>query len=399
MRVLSFSYCFPQPGRPTWGVFVAQRLAALARQVELEVASPVPTLPLLGRLGSASLPQQDEVMGLKVWRPRFAYLPGLLKSLDARLYARGLHGWLVRYLQKRTVDLLDAHFVWPDGVGVWLLARQVGLPYAITLRGKIYPCLDVPAQRRQCADALRNAAAVISVDSRMAQIAVDLGAPADRVHVIPNGVDRKRFQPMNRVEARAQLGLPADGRLLVTVAHLGPRKGHREVIEALRLLPRDVRLVLVGGDPAGGANERALKSLARRTGVADRVILAGPQPYDRIPLYFAACDASVLASYREGCPNVVLESLACGRPVVATDVGAVPDLIDEARNGRIVPARDVKSLTEGIRDVFEREWPPEAVRSSRAVRSWDEVAATVVDVLAACVGAERPSPCAGGRVE
>ncbi len=380
MKGLSFSYCFPSSRDPTWGVFVLQRLAALARLVDLEVASPVPIFPLWSRLRGHLPAPVEQHSGLTVHYPRFLYVPGILKTMDARLYARGLRGWLREYLRRRPVDLLDAHFVWPDGVGVSLLAREMGIPYTITLRGKIYVCLPNRSMKRQCTEALRSAAAVISVDSLMADIAVDLGTPRERVHVIPNGVDMEFFSPKDRTDARRQLGLPVEGRLLVTVAHLKAGKGHGEVIHALARLPADVRLVIVGGEVVRGYRREAL-ALAERLGLRDRVILAGKQPYERVPLYLSAADASVLASWREGCPNVVLESIACGTPVVATRVGAVPDLVTPGVSGVIVPLRDVEALAEALRDTLSRTWSPEAVRQSPGILSWEAVALKVSDVF------------------
>ncbi len=419
MRVLSFSYCFPHAAAPTWGVFVERRLAALARRpgVDLQVVAPVPNFPLVTRWRRGVVPACEQWHGLTVYRPRFFCVPGVLKSLDAKLYARGVGkklgagSWKLEAGKVLTPmidcasasqfpisdlptpssqllaagyrpDVLDAHFIWPDGVAVSLLARRLGLPYVITLRGKIYPCLEVPWQRRQCAEALRGAAAVMSVDERMAQIARELGAAPDRVSVVPNGVDLTRFRLADRYEARRQLGLPEQGRLLVTVAHLGVRKGHREAITALARLPEDVRLLLVGGGLTRGDANR-LRRLAETLGVGQRLLLAGVQSADRVPDYFAAADVGLLASYREGCPNAVLECLACGRPVVATDVGAVPDLIEPGRNGQIVPVRDVEALTAALQKVLDRTWEPEEVRHSPAVRSWDDVAGEVQKVLVA----------------
>jgi teichuronic acid biosynthesis glycosyltransferase TuaC len=381
VRILSFSYCYPSAARPTWGVFVAQRLHAMARRAEVEVVSPAPVFPGARWLRGAPGPLRDEWGGLAVHRPRFLCVPGILKNHDARLYARGVRKWLARRCRDRRADILDAHFVWPDGVGVSILAREAGIPYSITLRGRIYPCLEVPSQKRQCAEALARADAVISVDGAMARIAVELGARKDRVHVIPNGVDMERFRIRPKAEARAALGLPLDGRLLVTVAHLGPRKGHREAISALASLPQDVRLAIVGGDGAGGRNEKALRALAAKAGVASRVIFAGPQPYDRVPLYFSAADCSVLASYREGCPNAVLESLASGTPAVATPVGGVPDMIVPGVNGATVPVAEVAPLSAALRAALERSWDPAAVSASPCVKSWDAVAREVIRVL------------------
>ena len=387
MKVLSFSYCFPNHANPIWGVFVQQRLAAMTARVELQVASPVPSFPVVSRFRASPGPETETWQGLAVHRPRFLCFPGVLKSQDARLYARGLRGWFDRFVQTWRPDVLDAHFVWPDGVGVSLLARRAGLPYSITLRGKIYPCLEVPSQKRQCAEALCGASAVISVSSPMAEIARELGVRADRLHVILNGVDIERFCPRDRAAARRELGLPVEGRLIVTVAHLGPRKGHRETIQALAELPEDVRLVIVGGDPDNGHNERALRELAAEKGLSKRVVFAGQQDYDRVPRYFNAADVSVLASYREGCPNTVLESLASGVPVVASAVGAVPDMIDDGRNGRIVTVRQVGPLRDALAESLGKTWSPSEVRASRAVRTWAQVADEVLAVLGAACGA------------
>ena len=393
MRILSFSYCFPHPGASAWGVFVYQRLDAMARRLPLEVVSPVPSFPVLSHRNGPRAQLSSRWQELTVHRPRFFYLPGILKSLDARFYAAGIRRWLSQFADRWQPDLLDAHFVWPDGVGVSLLARELGLPYSITLRGKLYPCLEVPSQRRQCAEALRSAAAVVSVDHRMAEIAQELGAAPASVHVIPNGVDLDRFQRGDRAGARRRLGLPPRGRLLVSIGHLGERKGHRETLSALAQLPRDVRLALVGGDSnAHRGGKRDLEQLAESLGVRDRVVFAGPQPFDRISLYYQAADASVLASWREGCPNVVLESLACGTPVVATDVGSVPMMIQDGRNGRIVPPRDAQQLAKAVGEVLDMQLPAQQVRGSPAVRPWHDVADEVCAVFRAAVGRSAANP-------
>jgi glycosyltransferase involved in cell wall biosynthesis len=124
-----------------------------------------------------------------------------------------------------------------------------------------------------------------------------------------------------------------------------------------------------------------LQQVARKAGVENRLILPGPQPYDRIPLYFCAADASVLASYREGCPNVVLESLACGTPVVASDVGAVADVLPVPSAGRIAPPQTIAPLQQAMNDILSRSWDAEQVVRASGVRTWDEVATQVHDVL------------------
>ena len=360
-----------------------QRLAAIAGRddVDLEVVAPVPRFPIVSALRSRLPPKRDRMGGLPVSYPRYFYFPAILKRLDGRFYARGLTRWVTEYCRRQAVDLLDAHFVWPDGVGVWRLARKLGLPYTITLRGWLYEAMGDAQILSQCIEAMRDAMAVISVSGHLAETAAKLGVPETKLHVVPNGVDTERFVVRDKFACRQEIGLPTSGKLVVAVGHLGPRKGQRESIQAMARLPRDVRLAVVGGDPDGGRNERELRGLIRRLGLDGRVQLAGRQPYDRIPKYLGAADVSVLASHREGCPNVVLESLACGTPVVATDVGAVPDLIQPGANGEIVPVNDVESLAEAIAGVLARPSSPHAIRQSEAVKSWATVAEEVRSIF------------------
>ena len=381
MRVFSFSYCFPNHDNPTWGMFVLQRLAALSKKVELKVCSPVPWFPWVSRHRGEYGPEKETWEGLTVYRPDFFYFPGILKNYDGRLYARGVLKWGKKVFRSWRPDLLDAHFIWPDGVGVSLMADRMKIPYVITLRGKLYECLPIKSQRIQCGKALRGAAKVISVSGKLASAAMELGVPQERISVIPNGVDKQRFQPRDKLAARRLLKLPEEGKLLVTVSHLGCRKGHYEVIRALAgLSDKNVRLLIVGGEAQGGTAEDIM-NFARSLGAGDKVIVAGRQPYEKIPYYFNAADASILASYREGCPNAVLESLACGTPVVASDVGAVPDILPVPEAGRIVPPKTVEPLQTAIEETLSRTWEPDKVTLSSNVKSWEEVAEHLVAIL------------------
>ena len=352
MKVLSFSYCFPNKLNPNWGIFVFQRIMALSKYVDLRVCSPAPWFPLLAPKETIV---HENLKGLEISRPRFFYTPKIFKNNDAKYYARGLLPWVKKLHKQWQPDILDAHFVWPDGVGVSLMAKTLDIPYVITLRGKLFECMKEPSQRKQCAEALKKASVVISVSSDLAETAIKLGVEPAKIIVIPNGVDTDNFNIKDKMACRKYLGLPEDKKILVTVGHLGHRKGHHEVIRALADLPEDICLVLVGG-PAQGGTHKTIMVEAKKSGVEKRVILAGPQPYDQVARYFSAADASVLASYREGCPNAVLESLASGTPVIATDVGAVRDILPVPGAGYIVPRKQVAPLKAGIEKTLSTKW-------------------------------------------
>ncbi len=392
MNVLSFSYCFPHARAPAWGVFVERRLAALARRpgVELQVVAPVPSFPLVTRWRRGSVPAQEQWNGLTVHRPRFFSVPGVLKSLDAKFYARGLRrqmeagSWRLGDGERWRPDVLDAHFIWPDGVAVALLARRLGIPYVITLRGLLWVSFLHPRIKKQSIEAMKHASAVISLSKSMVDVCCELGVPHEKFTVIHNGVDRSVFSIGDKEEARRRLGLPIDKKLIVCVAYYQRRKGLLELIRALASLPSDVHLVLVGSKIAQERRfYRRVFLEIERLGLASRVRHEGQQPHERIAQYFQAGDVTALPSYWEGCPNAVVESLACGTPVVATPVGAVPDMVVPGRNGEIVPPRDSEALAAALSQALERYWNPEDVR--RGVKSWDEVAEQVHQVLdAAC---------------
>jgi len=380
MKILSFSYCFPNAIRPTWGIFIAQRLAALSQRenVELEVCAPVPMFPIVSHLQSDIPPLQETNRGLTVHHPRYFYVPKFMKHLDGKFYARGLLPWVRDYCKRSQPKIFDAHFAWPDGVGVYHLSQKLNIPYVVTLRGWIWVGMKQPKLWSQAIEALQNARAIINLCKPMADVCRKLGCEEQRLHIIHNGVNRKLFYPIDKADARKKIGLPQDLPLIVCVAYFQRRKGILEVVHALAKLPSDTHLVLVGGPAEADYYTEVLQTIDELD-LADRVIMPGPQPYHLIPLYLNAANVTVLVSYWEGCPNVVVESLGCGTPVIATPVGSVPEQVIPGKNGYIVPMKDSDALAEALRNALSRDWDRQQLVAS--VRSWDEVASEVQKVL------------------
>lgn len=371
-------------------------MLGIAREEQVEVVHPVAVCPLVGPLRDQSpLGTCEEIDGLRVHHRAFYYVPAVLKRYDGYFYGRSLLGWVRRHCAWRRPDLIDAHFAWPDGVGAAYMAGKLGLPFTITLRGTINPRYPIACFRKRLAGALRRADAVISVSGPMAEIAIELGVSPRRVFVIPNGVDEEQYKPMSREAARKELGLRIDGRLIVCVASLKQAKGIEDLLVAFAKMPADAGLILVGSAPQGDSYVGKLKSLAAGLGVGGRVSFAGSQPPESVAKHFNAADVSVLASHNEGCPNVVIESLACGTPVVASDVGAVGEFVKDGRSGLLVTPRDREGLAKAMGSALAREWSREEIRRSVEGRSWRQVAGRVLEVFDEVVGRRR----ARGRVE
>jgi glycosyltransferase involved in cell wall biosynthesis len=277
--------------------------------------------------------------------------------------------------------VLLATWAYPDTVATTLVARRLELPIVAKVHGSdINVMAEVPIVRSQIRWALRRASCVFAVSRPMRQRLIDLGVPSECVRVQYNGVNVERFHPIDRVKARRDLGLPQDRRLILSVGNLEAVKGVIDLIDAAKLLVAEgepVPLVVLVG---AGRLRGELEERVRRDRLHDDVLLAGAQPHAEIPGWIGAADALCLPSHHEGCPNVVLEAMACGRPVVATGVGAVPDLIDSAV-GIVAPPRQPARLAEAIRAVTSRDWDAQAIRQRVLPLSWEENASALASEL------------------
>jgi teichuronic acid biosynthesis glycosyltransferase TuaC len=377
LRVLVFTTVFPNPAQPVHGLFVAERVKHLARVADVRVLAPVTWYPWIRR----HVPRRERVGDLVIDHPTFRYVPRLLKSLDGLCLFLSSVAVARRIRREFDFDLIDAHFAYPEGFAAMLLGRLFRLPVCVTLRGTIIPLSTDPLRRALCNWTIRRATRVIAVAKNLAERARQGGVPEARISVVANGVDCERFRPQARDVARSGLGLPVEGNLLVSVGHLSRRKGFHRVLLALpELLGRfpDLRLAIVGGPGGEPDNGPELKALARELGLMARVIFTGAQPPDRIALWLNAADVVVLASDFEGCPNVVLEAMACGRPVVATKVGHIDQMLPPFAGILLDDPDDQGALARALHEALQRTWDADRIRAHVEPSSWAAVAECVL---------------------
>lgn len=333
MRLATFSSLYPNAAQPNHGVFVENRLRHLLASGEAtaKVIAPVPWWPL--RTPSrAAVPREEHRHGIHVLHPRFLAVPGLGLVTNPSAMARaGLAAFADLARAGFAFDLIDAHYLFPDGVAAIRIARSLGKPVVLTARGSDTSHLPaLPFAGRMIRDALASADGIIAVSEGLKQGLIALGAPAGKITVLRNGVDIGLFRPpADRAALRRVLGFEAP--TILSVGLLIERKRHHLTIEALRGLPGH-RLVILGEGP----ERAALEALAVRLGVADRVAMPGAQPHEDLPRWYGAADAMVLASAREGWANVLLESMACGTPVVCTEAWGAREAVSTAAAGRVV---------------------------------------------------------------
>lgn len=373
VRILTFSTLFPSSARPGHGIFVETRLRELVSsgKVEARVIAPVPwffsTNPRWGNHARvAGTPLRESRNGLDVQHPRYFLPPKVGMNTAPFTLALGAKLAVQRLLDEGyDFDVIDAHYYYPDGVAAALLARHFNKPFTVTARGSdINLIAQHSIPRRLMRWGSGRAAASIGVSAALTQVMLQIGMPASRLLTMPNGVDLSLFHPHPQVSARTELAWAA-GPTLLSTGNLLENKGHHIAIEALSLLP-EFRLVIAGEGP----QRSALESLASQTHVASRVQFLGRVDQDQLAKCYSAADILVLPSSREGWPNVLLESMACGTPVVATRVGGIPEIVTSPSAGRLMAARTSAALAAAVTDLWQQMPDSAAVRSSAEMCSW-----------------------------
>ncbi len=380
-HIVVFSSLFPSALQPGAGLFVRERMFRVGAQLPLAVVAPTPWFPLQGLLRRwrpgfrPGAPRHEVQGGHDVWFPRFLSLPGVLKQADGWLMALGALPRLWRLKRAGRLDLIDAHFGFPDGRAATLLGRWLGVPSTITMRGTEVRHARDPALVGGLRAALQGASRVFAVSDSLRRVALGLGIAPDRVRVVGNGVDLARFQPMPRAEARRQLQLPADAKVLVTVGALVERKGFHRVIEllpALRAAHPGLTYLVVGGASPEGDISAQLRQQVQTLGLTEAVRFLGPLAPEALRVPLSAADLFVLPTRNEGWANVLLEAMACGLPVVASDVGGNAEVVSLPALGIVVPFGDPAALLAAVEAALHKVWDPEALVAHARANTWEQ---------------------------
>jgi glycosyltransferase involved in cell wall biosynthesis len=386
MKVLTFSTLYPHAGRPSHGIFVETRLRQLlaTEQVESKVIAPVPWFPFChAAFGEYALharaPSGERRHGIEVLHPRYPIIPKIGMTVAPMLLAQAVKPAIRSLLERYDFDAIDAHYLYPDGVAAAILGKHFGKPVVLTARGTdvtLIPQYRLP--RAMILWAARNAAAIITVSRSLKEGLAGLGVSPERITVLRNGVDLDRFRPIDRETARARLGLR--NTTLLSVGHLIERKAHHLAVRAVALLP-DVELIIVGDGPELGA----LRALAQQAGVAHRVRFLPAMSQEDLRQYYGAADALILASSREGWANVLLESMACGTPVIASNVGGASELVTAQAAGVLFEERTDQGLAEAVRGLFSAYPDRGATRRHAEQFSWAATTRGQIEIFRAVI--------------
>lgn len=373
LSLLTYSSLFPNALQPRHGVFIEQRLRHLIAEfpVASRVVAPVPWFPVRARCFGlygiyAGVHAEETLAGVPVWHPRYPVVPKLSWHVSPWLMYHATRPLVAALHRQQPIDVIDAHFFYPDGVAAVMIGRELGIPVTITARGSDLTLMpDFALPRRWILWAAEKADALITVCAALRERLIELKVAGERITVLRNGVDLQRFVPRAAAPVRQRLNL--SGRVLLSVGNLVELKGHHLVIEALRELP-DCCLMIIGE----GRERAALERLAAKLEVSARVRFLGLVPQLELSQYYSAADALVLASSREGWANVLLEAMACGTPAIATRVWGTPEVVAASAAGVLINERSAAGVVAGVRQLFAAPPARSRTRAYAESFSWSD---------------------------
>ncbi len=378
-RILVFTTVYPNEAQPNFGLFVRARMSRVAADLPLVVVAPVAWFPFLGLFRRFKPGFRPEVKkfelqnGIEVHHPRFFSVPGHLKFLDGFFIALASYRKIKSIQKKFDFDIIDSHFVFPDGHAASILGQFFEKPFTITLRGQISALSRTFLRKKFAVSSMLKAVKVFSVSESLRQGAIEMGERPEHIRVIGNGVDLDNFYPENAGFCRQRLGLSDHDKVLISVGGLTERKGFHRVIELLpELLKKfnNLHLVIAGGPSPEGNWEEKLKRLTMDLRLTENVHFLGPISPQELRYVYSAGNVFVLATRMEGWANVFLEAMACGLPVVTTQVGGNVEVVCSESLGITVPYGDSEALRMAIEDSLQRNWNNEEIIDYARDNSW-----------------------------
>jgi teichuronic acid biosynthesis glycosyltransferase TuaC len=391
-RIVVLSTLFPHAGQPTAGLFIRERMFRVAQRIPVTVVAPVPWFPFQGLVRHwkphfrPPVGARETQEGIEVRRVRFFSVPGALKWLDGFFLAASCLPTFLRLKRSFAFNVIDAHFAYPEGYAATLLGRWLRVPVSITLRGTEVPLSRDRRRRRRIIEALQRATRIFSVSESLKRHAASLGVAGDMITVVGNGVDTGKFHRVDRKAARRRLGLTLDAPVLISVGALVERKGFHRVIECLPALrktfPR-LRYLVVGGPGPEGDWSARLRRDVIDLGLQECVTFLGSLAPEELNVPLSAADVFVLATRNEGWANVFLEAMACGLPVVTTDVGGNAEVVGAPKLGILVPFGQTDQLAQAIASALRKKWDRDAIVAYAESNSWDRRVSTLTEEFAA----------------
>ena len=386
MNILVFTSLFPNNVWPWHGIFIKERMAHFTRdgKSKIQVMAPVPYFPPLRisrRWSFSQVAHTEKIDGVQVYHPRYLMIPKVGMMFQGLFMFLALVPIMKKVQREFNFDIIDSHYAYPDGFAAVLLGHLLRKPVVISVRGSDVNLFSTfPVIRKFLRFTFQRANHIIAVSKALKEVILGMNISEEKIVVIPNGIDGDKFRPVPTREAKQKLQIQGHP-VLLSVGNLNPNKGFDILIRTVKILvergsQKDIHLVIVGE----GDSRASLQELVRSLGLEEHVSFVGSVLHQDLPLWYSAADLFCLASGREGWPNVLLEAMACGKPVVATSVGGIPEIVTSNQLGFLVQ-RNEKDFANGISQALLKAWNAESIRQYAQTHTWDRVTNSLENVF------------------
>ena len=386
-RLLALSYLFPNVEKPNHGIFVYNRLNAMAKYADITVINPIPWSPLHFFIDKfkhlLNIPAKTQRGNLTIYHPRYLSIPGYAKGIEIPTY---------RSAVKKVIneigfdfDLIDLHWTFPDLPTGDYLSNRYGVPYRVTLRGmEAFHIQDSDVRQKTVAKYLKKVDSIISLSEEMADTADRIANTRHKTNVVRNGVDTAAFFYKDKTACRNKVRVPTEHRVILGVGALIYRKGFDVVINALKHIVNTTALnnthfYILGAEGAEGDYRKELRKQVGDLQLSEHVHFVGAVPNPQLVDWYNAADVFCLSSRGEGSPNVLTEALASGCPAVATKVGSVPEIMSSEPNlGYVVGIDDVHETINALSRLLLAETDRKQQAANLHKYTWDWCARQVL---------------------
>ena len=361
---------FPSSEQPYRGHSTRQLVRRLSAFADVSVVCALPRYPSWVQPRSFDHRQVNlayRLPDVNVQYINFPSIPGVGRAVNGMVCAR----YLLDLVGSLAPDLILNYWLYPQGYAAVEIGAKLGIQTIVGSIGSDLNAIADPVTRYFTRLTVHRAASVVTKSHQLRHQAIRLGADSTKVHAVLNGCDSTIFHVSDRSQARFELNIDAAEQLVVYAGRFELTKGLMELLEAFATLRKQngqARLALVGN----GLSEAALVKRAHMLGIAEHVRFVPPQTSWGVSRWLAAANVFALPSYAEGCPNVVLEAVSCGRPVVATDVGGISEIVNN-QCSILIPPYDVPALTAALETALNREWDEQTI-AGQFGRSWEDMA-------------------------
>ncbi len=380
MRVLFVSNLFPDATEPDRGIYNARLIHHLGKLCDIRVAAPRPALPFLGGARRSARPEDAKFI------PEFPptrYIPKIGSPFNHRLMAASLRPELRRIHEEFPFDVALASWLYPDACAISILAREMRFPLVAVCQGSdAHQYLKNPTRRQIIVESLASASAIVTRSGELARLLAATGLPEERLKPIHNGVDLEQFHPIDQAAARESLNLPTHDKIILFVGNFYPVKNPGLLADAYADLAKEkpgkrLRLVMIGDGPERKGVIRRLSG----SGLESTTRFPGRLPPETVARYMQAADLLCVPSDNEGVPNVILEAFASGLKVVATDVGGIPEILDQDFLGRLTPRGKGADLVSTLSEELARPADRTRIRDHATRFSWGRTTDAYLEIL------------------